>query len=70
MPPGSISRGVKVNISQRGLHIQAHCYTIAKAWAELDVRQQKNTAWSLYTMQFYSSMKESKIMPFIVKWVE
>jgi len=51
----------------------AALFTIAKTWKQpkcppTDERIQK--MWDMYTMEYYSAIKQNKIMPFAAIWME
>jgi hypothetical protein len=53
--------------------INAALFTIAKLWKQprcptTDERITK--MWCLYTVEFYSTIKKNKILPFASKWME
>jgi hypothetical protein len=48
-------------------------FTIAKLWKQPrcpTTDEWIKKMWYLYTVEFYSAMKENKILPFASKWME
>jgi len=51
----------------------AALFTIAKIWKQLKYPQTDewiNKMWYVYTIEYYSSIKKNKIMPFAATWME
>jgi hypothetical protein len=53
--------------------IIAALFTIAKLWKQLrcpTTDEWIKKMWYLYTMEFYSAMKNNEILPFAGKWMQ
>ena len=51
----------------------AALFTIAKTWNQLkcpSTEEWIKKMWYIYTMEYYSSIKKSEIMPFIATWLD
>ena len=51
----------------------AALFTIAKAWKQAKCSMTDEwikNMWYIYTMEYYSAIKNNKIMPFTATWVE
>ena len=47
-------------------------FTIAKTWNQpkYPLTEEWIKMWYIYTMEYYSSIKTNKIMPFVATWME
>ena len=48
-------------------------FTIAKIWKQFkcpSIDKWIKKMWYRYTMEYYSTIKSNKIMPFAVKWMQ
>ena len=48
-------------------------FTIAKTWKQLkcpSTDEWIKKMWYVYTMEYYSAIKENKIMPLVATWME
>ena len=51
----------------------ASLFTIAKTWKQLkypSIDEWNKMMWYRYTMEYYSSIKKSEIMPSAAKWMQ
>ena len=48
----------------------AALFKIAKTWKNLNVYQQRIKMWYIYTVEYYSSIKKNKILPFLATWMD
>ena len=51
---------------------KAALFTIAKTWNQpkYPLTEEWIKMWYIYTMEYYSSIKTNKIMPFVATWME
>ena len=71
--PGCIS-GENSNL-KRYVHPSVHCSTIYnnKTWKQPkcpSTEEWIKKMWYIYTMEYYSAIKENKIMPFAATWMD
>ena len=51
----------------------AMLFSIAKVWKQpkcLSVDEWIKQLWDIYTMEYYSAIKNNKILPFVTVWID
>ena len=49
------------------MYPNVHCSTIYNSW---DMEEWIKKMWYIYIMEYYSAIKNNKIMPFAVTWMD